>query len=59
MGSICTIGFNNKKTRSSGKTESPTFLWYNKDRKENDASNNSSIDECVFVAAERVYGAVA
>jgi hypothetical protein len=37
--------------RSCGKNESPTFLWYDTDRIENNESNNSSIVMCVFVAA--------
>jgi hypothetical protein len=50
-GSICTIGFNNKKTSSSGKTKLHTFFRYYKDSKENDASNSSSIYGRVFAAA--------
>jgi hypothetical protein len=38
-------------TRSSRKSWWPTFLWYDMDRIENDASNNSSVDASVFVAA--------
>jgi hypothetical protein len=36
---------------SSGKNLSPVFLRYDTGRIENDASNNSSIVACVFVAA--------
>jgi hypothetical protein len=41
------------KARSSDTNWLPTFLWYNMDRIENDASNNSSL------LWERVYQAVA
>jgi hypothetical protein len=40
----------NKKS-SSGKNLLTTFLWYDTDRIENDASNNYFIVACVFVAA--------
>jgi hypothetical protein len=38
-------------TRSSAKNLSSTFLWYDTDGKENEASNNCSIVVCVLVAA--------
>jgi hypothetical protein len=51
----CTIlaSFLILKPRSSGKNKSPTYFWYDTNRIENDASNNSSLPR------ERVYQAVA
>jgi hypothetical protein len=56
--SIFIIGWEKKRsiaiirlTRSSGKNESPTLLWYDSDRIENDASNNFSIVACEFLAS--------
>jgi hypothetical protein len=44
--SNCEITWRNK----SGKNYWPTFLWYDTDHTENDASDNSSIVACVFIA---------
>lgn len=41
----------NTITRSSGKNESPTFLGYDMDHIQNDASSNSSVAPCVFIGA--------
>jgi hypothetical protein len=53
------ITHTSKITRNSGKNESPTFLRYDTDCKENDASNNVSIVACIFVAAVTFYLALA
>jgi hypothetical protein len=40
--------------RSSGNSQSSTFLWYDTDRTEN-VSNKSSIVTCVFIAAVKFF----
>jgi hypothetical protein len=37
------------------KKQSPTFLWYDTDRIENDEYNNFSFVACVFFAAVTVF----
>jgi hypothetical protein len=44
-----------EKARSSGKNLSATFLRYDTDRIENNASNISSILACVFLTAVDVF----